>query len=283
MKQLATAIALAVAAVAAGAQTTNYDQVVHLHTALGHLTVLELGEPIKTFAVANPDSFTVEQHGDKIFLKPVRDREATNLFIWTATRELSYELDSAGEVSQMNVLIRSLPKAPSNAAATPAQPSAQVSSVSSPAPAADPIAIMADSETIVRDEARTQTGRVNVTLQQVYRENSTTCVRYRIENRTTQNFHASAPSVSVLVPARNDISLAALRNHQLKPSMTESFKVSLNAPVPVLASTDAAKDLAPGESETGVIRFRGTDNAPQIFAIHFSDAADQPVSATAVL
>ena len=108
MKTLTT-ICLVLAAAAAGAQTTSQSQIRHIETSLNHLTVLEFGEPVRTLAIADPDSFQVERHDDKVFVKPLREGVSTNLFVWTASRELSYELDPAGQLRAMDVLVRTEP------------------------------------------------------------------------------------------------------------------------------------------------------------------------------
>src|ERR1700752_3105447 len=100
---------LALGAMAAGAQTTTQTQIRHIETSLNHLTVLEFGESVTTLAVADPDSFQIERHGDKVFIKPLREGVSTNLFVWTATREVSYELDPAGQLAQMDVMVRAEP------------------------------------------------------------------------------------------------------------------------------------------------------------------------------
>ena len=95
-----TILSLALGAIAAGAQTTSQSQIRHIETSLNHLTVLEFGESVTTLAIADPDSFQVERHDDKVFVKPLREGVSTNLFVWTASRELSYELDPAGQLAQ---------------------------------------------------------------------------------------------------------------------------------------------------------------------------------------
>jgi hypothetical protein len=72
MKTLTT-IFLALAVAAAGAQTTSQSQIRHIETSLNHLTVLEFGESVSTLAIADPDSFQVERHDDKVFVKPLRE------------------------------------------------------------------------------------------------------------------------------------------------------------------------------------------------------------------
>ena len=93
----------------AGAQTTSQSQIRHVETSLNHLTVLEFGESVTTLAIGDPDSFQVERHDDKVFVKPLRQGVSTNLFVWTASRELSYELDPAGQLAPMDVLVRTDP------------------------------------------------------------------------------------------------------------------------------------------------------------------------------
>jgi hypothetical protein len=104
-----TILSLALAAVSVGAQTTGPSQIRHIRTSMNHLTVLEFGESVTTLAIADPDSFQVERHEDKVFVKPLHEGVSTNLFVWTASRELSYELDPAGQLAQMDVLVRTEP------------------------------------------------------------------------------------------------------------------------------------------------------------------------------
>src|SRR5271170_8213922 len=108
MKTLMTLFLMFPVAVA-GAQSTSQSQIRHIETSLNHLTVLEFGESVTTLAIADPDSFQVERHDDKVFVKPLREGVSTNLFVWTASRELSYELDPAGQLTAMDVLVRSDP------------------------------------------------------------------------------------------------------------------------------------------------------------------------------
>ena len=86
MKMLIT-IPVVLAAAVAGAQTTSQSQIRHVETSLNHLTVLDFGEPVTTLAVADPDSFQVEHHDDKVFIEPLREGVSTNLFVWTASRQ----------------------------------------------------------------------------------------------------------------------------------------------------------------------------------------------------
>ena len=109
MKALIT-VGLAFASVASTAQTVNFNQVPHIQTALNHLTVIELGEPVIKVEIADRVAFEVERYDDQVALTPLKSDVATNLFIWTSTREISYEIDPASDVAKMNVIIRNVPR-----------------------------------------------------------------------------------------------------------------------------------------------------------------------------
>jgi type IV secretory pathway VirB9-like protein len=100
MKRIALSLAvLTVTQVSATAQKIGTEagdraRIVHLKTALNHLTVIEVGEPVVEVAAGSP-TFKVEWRDNKVFVQPTEADAATNLFIWTATQRLSYELEPA--------------------------------------------------------------------------------------------------------------------------------------------------------------------------------------------
>ena len=101
--------------------TPSRDRVVPIHTALDHLTVIEVGEPVVTVA-AGSAAFKVEWRDNKVFIEPTEPGVSTNLFIWTASSRLNYELESAGEVGKMDFAIdypRPTPPPPAAKVANP--------------------------------------------------------------------------------------------------------------------------------------------------------------------
>src|ERR1051326_3472932 len=79
-------------------------EVIHVATALDHLTVLEFGEPV-TMAAAGSPAFQIERHEDRVFIKPLKAGASTDLFVWTASRRFAYELEPPGEVKNMNFAV----------------------------------------------------------------------------------------------------------------------------------------------------------------------------------
>jgi hypothetical protein len=221
MKTLTT-ISLALAVAAAGAQTISQSQIRHIETSLNHLTVLEFGESVTTLAIADPDSFQVERHDDKVFVKPLREGVSTNLFVWTASRELSYELDPAGQLAAMDVLVRTEPTANPHASVhAAAEPSdAEIRKIASLVLAQ---ALMGVEE-ITHDATKPSADRVQVALEQVYHTKDRIYIRYSVANQSKSPFRVTIPDVCAPLPSEQPISLVSLRNHQINSQTFAAFR-----------------------------------------------------------
>src|SRR3974390_3143085 len=91
-----------------GTEAGDRTRIVHLKTALNHLTVIEVEEPVVEVAAGSP-SFKVEWRENKVFVQPTEADAASNLFIWTATQRLNYELEPAGSVESMDFAVDQAP------------------------------------------------------------------------------------------------------------------------------------------------------------------------------
>ena len=281
MKTLTT-ICLVLAAAAAGAQTTSQSQIRHIETSLNHLTVLEFGEPVTTLAIADPDSFQVERHDDKVFVKPLREGVSTNLFVWTASRELSYELDPAGQLRAMDVLVRTEPASnPHTAAQAAAEPSdAEIRKIASLVLTQ----AMMGVEDIAHDSDKQTADRVQVSLEQVYRTKDQIYIRYSVANETKATFRVTTPDVSAPLPTEQPISLMSLRDHQITSQTFEAFKARQVSGLQVIEAESARRDLGPGEKTTGVLSIgSSTSNPPQIFQLSFGADQNGPLKIEVVL
>ena len=273
--------------VTSGAQTTSQSQIRHLETSLNHLTILEFGEPVATLAVADPDSFQIERHDDKIFIKPLREGVSTNLFVWTATRELGYELDPAGQLAQMDVLVRTDPVRTEPAPNPPAtgQASAEPSDAEIRKIASLVLTqAMMGVEEIVRDPEKRSRDRVRVDLEQVYRAKDRIYIRYSVANQTKAPFRITAPEVSLPVPSSQQIALTSLRNHQISTHTFQTFKAKQLSGIDTVEEELTLRDLGPGEKTTGVISIGiSTGNPPQIYQFNFGADQGGPLKVEVVL
>jgi hypothetical protein len=281
MKTLTT-ISLALAVAAASAQTTSQSQIRHIETSLNHLTVLEFGESVTTLAIADPDSFQVERHDDKVFVKPLREGVSTNLFIWTSSREMSYELDPAGQLAAMDVLVRTepAPKQHVNAQASAEPSDAEIQKIASLVLTQ----AMMGVEGIVRDPEKRAADRVEVDVEQVYRAKDRLYIRYSIANPSRFPFRVTNPDVCAPLPSEQPISLVSLRNHQINSQTFAAFRARQVSGISVIQAESGARDLAPGEKTTGVISIgSSTDNPPQIYQLNFGADQNGPLKVEVVL
>jgi hypothetical protein len=281
MKTLIT-IALIFGVAAAGAQTTSQRQVRHIETSLNHLTVLEFGEPVSTLAIADPDSFQIERHDDKVFVKPLKEGVSTNLFVWTATRELSYELDPAGQLAAMDVLVRAEPAPKPH---TTAQAAAELSDTEIRKIASLVLTqTLMGVEDVAHDSEKHAPNRVEVSIEQVYRAKDRIYIRYLVVNQTQSPFRVTAPDVNAPLPTKQSISLLTLRNHQITSQTFATFKAKHGSNVAVVQADSMARDLAPGEKTTCVISIGSSaGSAPQIYQINFGADQTGPLKVEAVL
>ena len=281
MKILIT-IPLVLAAAFAGAQTTSQSQIRHVETSLNHLTVLDFGEPVTTLAVADPDSFQVERHDDKVFIKPLRQGVSTNLFVWTASRQISYELDPAGPLATMDVLIRTEPTPkPSAVARASGEPtSAEIRKIASLVLTQ----AMMGVEDIAHDSSKPSSDQVRVDLEQVYRAKDQIYIRYSITNQTKAPFRLTTPDVYAPLPTQQPISLTSLRNHQLSPQTFGAFKAKLGSSLTVVQAQSTIRDLAPGQKTTGVLSIGSSQsNPPQLYQLNFGTDQGRSLTVEAVL
>jgi len=276
-------IGLALASVTSGAQTTNFNQIQHVETALNHLTVFELGEPIITAVIADHDAFQIQRQDDKVFLMPLQPGISTNLFIWTPTRQLSYEIDAAGDATKMNVTIRNVPPTqhgPGQSLGNPAPSDQEIQKIASLVLTQT----LLGTKDISHEARKPPVDCVSVELVQVYRGKDRLYIRYSITNLTNSPFRVTTPDISQPLPTQQPISMLSLRDHQLSPQTFSAFKAKQGSSVPVVSAESQQRDLAPGQKTTGVISVHGSENnPPQLYQLNFGADQNHPVTVAAVL
>lgn len=260
---------IALFALTAKAQNINFPDIPHIHTALNHLTVIDLGEPIQLIAAADPDSFQIERAADKVLLQPLKDSASTNLILWTASRQISYELDAPGDVAKMNVLVRNLPPSTrANADAPTAKERQQIADVAT-------IQAILDARDIVIDQPiKTSAPCVSASFVRVLRTSEGTYFQYEIVNHSTAPFRVTTPSVTRLSPSQTPVSLLALRNHQLSTQTLGSFKAKSDGTAATVAGRSMQVDVPAGSSTTGYVlipTYSGV--APNIYQFNFGSSA----------
>ena len=262
----------AIAALSQQSGTPSANAVVHVATALNHLTVLEFHEPV-TMAAAGSSDFQIEREANKVFVKPIKSGAATDLFVWTASRRFAYELEITQEVKDMNFAIDSAQPAP-----TPA-PKPVVDT--DPDQFADMLLTRAllGAEEIKQRSAHKAKGQINLLVEEVFRTRNTVYVHYTIENNSGLFYRVHTPQAYQLQPDDSPISLASIAHTQLDRGTLEELGNTQELALPVAHAEAEIENLHPGERTQGVVPIRQDLKSPAIVQLVFGDG----VKATFVL
>jgi len=241
------------------ARPSGTSDVIHVATALDHLTVLEFGEPV-TMAAAGSNAFQIERQENKVFVKPLKPGVSTDLFVWTSSRRFAYELEPAGEVKNMNFAIDSLTPAPK------------------PVPDAHEqmakIADMMFTKAFLGAEWIDNTS-IKDTKDRIY-------IHYAISNSSRRPYRVLEPTLYQLFPSASAISLPALAHTQLSQSLVRKLGPAKRTTLQTANAETQTQDLAPGHETRGVIAIRQQFSGPIVFELVFRDAGDHNVTAVFV-
>jgi hypothetical protein len=233
------------------------SNVVHVATALNHLTVLEFHEPV-AMAAAGSSDFQIERQESKVFVKPMKAGVSTDLFVWTASRRFAYELETTPEVKNMNFAI-------DNSTPTPPAVSAHVDEFTDMTLAR----AFLGTEQINSSRVRAAKNQVEIRFAQVFRTRSSIYIHYTIENNKKAPYHLAAPSAYQLRADHPSVYLPSLACTQL--DNREMFKLG-NAQelvLPVARAEFGVNDLGPGEATHGVVAIRQDLTSPAIVQLVF--------------
>jgi len=242
-----------VALAATNAQTINTEKsdrskVIRVQTLMNHLSIIELAEPVAEVA-AGSSAYKVEWRGNKVFVQPLEPEATTNLFIWTASGRLNYELVAVSAAADAEFAIDQEP----GKAAIPPPP---------PPPAVDPIAAqqaklasrMLFASIPVRLSGELQPGRVQVLIKDMYQSENKLYVRYAIQNDGRTSYQPGTPDVFTLRSPHAPISLIPLKGSQLAGN---AVKVTSKTEIltKVVESDVHTSLVPPGATAYGLIAF----------------------------
>jgi len=233
------------------------QSVLHIATALNHLTVLEFHEPV-TMAAAGSSDFQIERQDSRVFVKPTKAGISTDLLVWTASRRFAYELETTEEVKTMNVAID---------AAVPNPPPSISTSTDDPADLILTRAFLGAVQ--IRGNERAQHDRLLVRVEQVFRSRTTVYIHYKIENNTEAAFHVGSPAVFELKPQRSAVSLGSIAHTQLDAGLIKKLGMSNALPLPLARYESETESISPGTTSQGVIAIRHDLKSPAVLQIVF--------------
>ena len=281
-KTIVFTIAIALAANAQRIETERSDRhkVIRVETAPNHLSIIELAEPVIEVA-AGSSSYKIEWRGNKVFVQPLDPEATTNLFIWTASGRLSYELVPAPSVEEMHFAIDQEPSLTVARLPIPEKP-VEDPRAAQEAKLASEI-LLASTPVRLAGEPKNH-ARVEVILKDIYRKDDRIYVRYAIQNKGTSTYVPGTPGVFTLRSPRSSSSLYMLSQTQL---VGDGIRITSEgqAPVKVLNAEVHANAVAPGGTTCGLIGFEWPPrtNGPTVVKFTFPPDGAGEVSAVLVL
>ncbi len=180
-------------------QAPGSRAIIRVETALNHLTVIELTEPVLSVA-SGSEAFRVEWRENKVFIEPTEANVSTDLFIWTKSGRLNYEIDPAGEVARMDFAIDQPqpPRPASKPPAAKADPSSREREMEAALLGAKPVEMSA---------YKAAQNRVQLLVKDLFERDGRLFIRYAVENQTIYPFEIATPQVFLLESPRSPISL----------------------------------------------------------------------------
>lgn len=260
-------------------QPHDQKEVISIETALDHLTVIELSDPVTMVAVGNQAAFMVERRENKVLIKPHEEGLSTNLFIWTSTGRYAYELVPAPDIARMHFAIdqQGRPRTVMPPAPVPVPPA--------PATAEGPLRKMLSAAVPVPVYGkRERKNRPQVTIRSLFRHGDRIHLQYEITNHSQSVYFLAPPSAWRLTSVQSKQSLVPLGDVQLGENVSRSLLVRAAQSASVLKS-EQAPYLASGGSGVGWIEleFQRSSEGPQILQLQFPPDSRGPVNAFVVL
>jgi hypothetical protein len=280
MKELLSgvlALALAVPVQRIETEQPNRGTVKRVETAMNHLTVIELAEPVVMAAAGSP-SFKIERQGNKVLIQPLEEDASTNLFIWTASDRFSYELVPAASVETMHFAIDQNVRLQAEA-----NPPAQAP----PDEKQEPLgAILRSGNPIRVLGSRADSSQVGIVITDVFEREDQIVIRYTVDNRTRHAYVMREPEVFALQHPKSPISLLALRHTQIDTALAKSIRSQGEQPLSIVDSHIAASIVHSGERKPGLLslRFEREDSQPAVLRVVFhSSGSTNSIALTLVL
>jgi sulfur transfer complex TusBCD TusB component (DsrH family) len=239
-------------------QKPDPTKVLRVETAKDHLTVIELSDAVTMVAVGNRSAFTVERRENKVFVTPTDEGARTNLFIWTSGGRYAYELVPAADIDQMHFAIDQVATAVISPA--PAPPTAEV------APRL-PVEMLMEAMPVSVTGERETSGRVEVTVRDLYRKNHRLYLRYAVVNHSGAGYLPIRPVAWFLEGIRAQQSLIPAGERQLGEKLARSVRADAATVVGVVDADQTAMVLAGGQGWGWLVLEETRPSSPDTVAV----------------
>ncbi|HEY6414143.1 MAG TPA: hypothetical protein VIX42_10670, partial [Edaphobacter sp.] len=220
-----------------------------------------------------------------VALKPIRQGQSTNLFVWTEHTQTSYEILPPGDVNNASFVIDQTGGRPEVTSA-PSGNQAQISQTEIQKAADALIAqTMLQSSAIDSRAVKQSKDHVSVRITEVVRDKDALYVRYTVSNRGQHPYRVSDPEVFRFTPAAAADVVGALKGMQIPDQRISELGSGSTANLTVREARISNHDVNPGQTVDGVLCFKEAESTakPQVYRFVFDNDESHPVDAAAVL
>ncbi|HUY13198.1 MAG TPA: hypothetical protein VMX16_06130 [Terriglobia bacterium] len=241
-------------------QPRSETTITRVETALNHLTVIQLAEPVLAVA-AGSQAFKVEWRGNKVFIEPTEANASTNLFIWTKSGRLIYELEPAGRVAQMDFAVDQRKIDPPVPKPVPATHSAAQAAVDN--------AFLLGGQPVRITSFKTEKNRVQLLIKDLFQYHDRLYIRYVIVNSTKRVYETGKPEVFCLTAPRGPMQILDRRGSQLTRGEAKQIASTGQTPVEVMDQDMRARKVGPDQQAVGVVGLKmpHASDTPRVFRI----------------
>ena len=266
-------------------QAAGSAAITRVQTALNHLTVIQLSEPVLSVA-AGSQAFKVEWRENKVFIEPTEPNVSTNLFIWTKSGRLNYELDPAGTVAQMHFAIdQPAPDPP--ALKSPETPSGRGAGAATDPPSQTTVAkvSMLGGKPVRLASYKVEKNRVQLLAKDLFRQADHLYIRYTVGNTTRSPYEVGEPQVFYLQQPQVPAALAGRRDWQLTESEAAKLDSQGQSSLEIIEQEVRSARVEPGQETVGVVgvRLPSSGRGPFVLRLVLPNYEQGEVTATVVL
>jgi hypothetical protein len=268
-------------AVCASAQTDINSHIIdpnvveRIGTSLNHASIIQFPEPV-TGAVIGSEEVRMEFRDNLVILEPNQAGIKTNLFVWTAHHQLSYEVMPAGQTSQLSYVIRETLQPPPPPPPGPSPEEAQTLRDST-----HDAFIMTTRDIAAPHYKGSQPG-VHLRVEQVAEDSYSYYVRLTAVNRTSHLYRISTPVVNHIIPTFGAKMAVRSVNEQLTEKKFAKVLLFDSEASVTHGSSLRPRDLRPGEQAHWAMAISKTGHSPAMYEFVLPADGDQPIHAVVV-
>ncbi len=257
-------------------------------TALNHISIIELPEPIVSYSIGN-DSIRVEYHDNRILIKPTKPNVSTNLFVWTATSHSVYEILPAGDPAAMSYTLKQVfpvqppPLEPSREEVEKQTDSMYSSALANyrPIRSSNPPHGLRFWYRHSGEDQCDECMRLRVT--RVTEDASSYYVYMVAENKADHPYRMRDVAVTALRPTFSENIPAHYMNQQISVDALREIGRFAPEPLRMHGSTlNGPRDLKGGDRAEWIVGFAKPARTPAVYQFNLPDDEQHPVTATVV-